>query len=248
MSETMPAQTEIKNERVIRIGPDQVTITDREVVIESRHEMPEWKVSAMNAPAIYFDDKKYFLKEIGEAKPPYAFRYVLQPWPEGKIANAKMFHTYNAEAVAERDADRHGETLNGIMWVCLLPCYPLLGLFWSRTQQRFLRFGYVSRTITGLSIFTTFGLLLTEGSFIALLLQASARSGNMMIGGIIRAMVGRNYLALGPVSVPVGLFDVLLVLMLVADLCIRYTCYLREDQWTGGFLEWLVPKSERKDS
>ena len=242
----MSEQTETKNERVNRIGPDQVTVTDREVVIETKHEMPEWKISTLNTPAIYFEDKKYFLLEKGEAKPPYAIRYVLQPWPQGKVANPKLFHTYSAETVAERDADRRGETMNEIIWIFLLPFYPVLGMFWSRTQQRLHRFGFVSRTITGLSIFTTFGLLLTEGSIIALLLQASARSGNMMIGGMIRAIVGQNYLTLGPVNVPVGLFDVLLVLMLLADLGIRYSCYLREDQWIGGFLEWLVPKSARK--
>jgi len=243
----MSEQTETKNERTIRIGPDQVTVTDLEVVIEARHEMPDWQVQTLNAPAIYFEDKKYLLIEKGDAKPPYSVRYVLQPWPAGKTANAKLFHTYCAEAVAERDADRRGETLNEIMWVCLLPLYPFLGMLWSRTQQRLLRFGYLPRTITGLSIFMTFGLLLTQCAFIALLLQASVRSGTMMIGGMIRALVGRNYLEMGSISLPVGVFDVILVLLLLTDLGIRYTNYLREDQWTGGFLEWLVPKSLREN-
>jgi len=35
---------------------------------------------------------------------PYAFRYVLRPWPEGQASNPKVFFDYNAEAVAERDA------------------------------------------------------------------------------------------------------------------------------------------------
>ena len=37
------------------------------------------------------------------------------------------------------------------------------------------------------------------------------------------------------------------MLALVADVAMRYTHYLREDQWTGGFLEWLAPKSSRKN-
>ena len=40
----MPEQPETNKERKIRIGPDQVTVTDNEVVIEARHEMPEWEV------------------------------------------------------------------------------------------------------------------------------------------------------------------------------------------------------------
>ncbi len=242
----MPAQTETKNERVIRIGPDQVTVTEPQVIIEAKREMPDWKVCTVNAPAIYFEEKKYLLVEQGEAKPPYAVRYVLQPWPAGKIPNAKLFHNYDAETVAERDADQRGEKLNEIMWVCLLPLYPVLGMLWSRTQQRLLRFGYLPRTITGLSIFMTFGLLLMQCTFIALLLQASARSGSMMIGGMIRTIVGQNYIGLGPVQLPVIIFDLLFVLLLLADLGIRYTHYLRDDQWTGGFAEWLLPKTFRK--
>ena len=82
--------------------------------------------------------------------------------------------------------------------------------------------------------------------FIALLLQASARSGSMMIGGMLRTIVGQNYLELSSVSIPVTVFDVLLGLALMADVAVRYSQYLRDDQWTGGFLEWLVPRSLRK--
>jgi hypothetical protein len=32
----------------------------------------------------------------------------------------------------------------------------------------------------------------------------------------------------------------------VADAALRYTYYLREDQWAGGLLEWLLPKRRAK--
>ncbi|MGA3283861.1 MAG: hypothetical protein ABSD57_05315 [Verrucomicrobiota bacterium] len=243
----MPEQPETKQERVIRIGPDQVTVTDDEVVIETKHEMPDWKVQDLNTPAIYFEDKKYLLADKGAAQSPYSIRYVLRPWPAGKTANAKIFHTYDAKAVAERDSARRGEALNGVVWACLLPLYPFLGLLWSGTQQRLVRFGYLPRTITGISIFTIFGLMLAQGAFMALLLNASARSGKMMIGGMLRAFVEQNYLQIGPVSIPIGVFDVLLGFLFLADVCMRYSHYLREDQWTGGFFEWLVPRSLRRN-
>jgi hypothetical protein len=209
--------------------------------------MPDWKVQMMNAPAIYFEDKKYLLVEKGEGRPPYSIRYVLRPWPEGKPANAKIFHTYDAEAVSERDSSRRGEALNEVVWACLLPLYPFLGLLWSGTQQRLVRFGYLPRTITGISIFTIFGLMLAQGAFIALLLIASARSGKMMIGGMIRAFMDQNYLQIGSANVPVAVFDVLLGLAFLADVCMRYSHYLREDQWCGGFFEWLVPQFLRRN-
>ena len=240
MSELMES-----NQQVVRIGPDQVTISDAEVVIETKHETADWEVRSHNAPAIYFREKKYLLVDKGEAKLPYKIRYVLRPWPPGKIPNPKMFLSYGEDSVAERDSSRRGEALNEVIWVCLLPLYPFLGLLWSGAQQRLVRFGYVPRTITGLSIFTSFGLLLMQGVFVVVTINASMRLQKMMVGGIIGAMTGQDSLHLGPVGIPIFLIDGTLALACLADLCVRYSNYLREDQWTGGFLEWLVPPSRR---
>ena len=150
--------------------------------------------------------------------------------------------------MAERDSSRRGEAFNSVVWVCLLPLYPFLGLLWSGTQQRLVRFGYVPRTITGLSIFTSFALVLVQGVFVVITLNASMRLGKMMVGGLFGAMMGQASLHIGSVSIPTSLLDVFLALACVADLGIRYSNYLREDQWTGGFLEWLVPQSWRKNA
>jgi hypothetical protein len=66
-----------------------------------------------------------------------------------------------------------------------------------------------------------------------------------MLGGMVRALVAENNLHVGPVSIPFALLDVLLLLACIADVLVRYSRYLREDQWNGGFLEWLLPKSLR---
>ena len=126
----MPEQSEAQR-RVIRIGSDQVTISDNEVVIEAKHETTDWEVRTYNAPAIYFRDRKYILAERGEAQTPYRVRYILRPWPAGKTPNPKMILTYGEDSVAERDSSRRGEAINDVMWVCLLPLYPFLGLLWS---------------------------------------------------------------------------------------------------------------------
>jgi len=228
--------------QVIRIGSDRVTITDNEVVIEAKHETEDWTVRTNNAPAVYFQEKKYILVEKGQAQPPYKIRYVLQPWPAGKIPNPKLFLTYGKDTVADRDSSRRGEILNSLVWVCLLPLYPFLGMLWSGAQQRLNRFGYVPRTITGLSIFTSFGILLVQGVFIVVTINASVRSQKLMVGGMFRAMTTQDALHLGPVSIPFYVFDALLALACLADVCVRYTRYLREDQWTGGFLQWLMPQ------
>jgi hypothetical protein len=48
-------------------------------------------------------------------------------------------------------------------------------------------------------------------------------------------------------NLPMSVIDVLLALAFLADAAIRYTHYLREDQWTGGFLEWLLRGSKPKE-
>lgn len=242
----MTPEASESNQQVIRIGPDRVTISDTGVVIEAKHETADWEVRNTNAPAIYFREKKYLLVEKGEAQLPYKVRYVLRPWPAGKIPNPKMFLAYGEDSVAERDSSRRGEALNEVMWVCLLPLYPFLGLLWSGAQQRLVRFGYVPRTITGLSIFTSFGMVLMQGVFVVVTINASMRLQKMMVGGIFMALSGQDSLHLGLVRIPMFLLDALLFISCVADVCVRYSHYLREDQWIGGFLEWLVPPSRRE--
>jgi len=114
-------------------------------------------------------------------------------------------------------------------------------------QERLVRCGFIPRSLTGISIFMTFCLFFGQAVMFAIMINGSARSGKMMIGGMITALSGHNFMSLGGMNFPVGAFDGLLLLALVADAAMRYTHYLREDQWTGGFLEWLVPKPSRKD-
>ena len=55
--ETMQQQPESKERKVVWIGPDQVTITGEEVVIEARHQMPDWRVRDSDNIPICFEDK-----------------------------------------------------------------------------------------------------------------------------------------------------------------------------------------------
>ena len=235
-----------KTDRIIQIGPDRVTIREQEVVIEARHTMPDWEVRELNPVPIYFDDKKYFLIEQRKAGPPYRMRYLLQPWPDGHFSNTKLFHTYDEEAVQEREANHRTYKKDEGIRAALLPFYPFLGLLWSGTQDRLVRFGFIPHAITGVSVFTCFCLLFVDAVFTSIMVNASARTGKMMIGGPLRILVGRDYLSLGPVAVPVWLLDGLILLALLLDVPARCTHYLRDPDWAGGFLEWLVPAAWRK--
>ena len=102
----MPEILESKSERVVTVGPDQVTVKEQEVIIDAKHPMPDWEVRELNPAPIYFEDKKFQLIHKSKAERPFAVRYFLQPWPEGHVSSSKLFFNYDAEAVAERDGGR----------------------------------------------------------------------------------------------------------------------------------------------
>jgi len=242
----MEGPEEIEPPRLIQIGPDQVTMLDQEVVIEAKHEMPDWQVREFKIIPIYFEDRKYFLAEKRQAQPPYAFRYRLKPWPESHVESAPFFHTYDAQAVAERDSTRRSGQQEELVRLALMPLYPFLGFLWSGAQRKLIRFGFAPRSITGASIFSSFGLLLLQGAFAAVMMNASARAGNLMLGGILRAFAGQDHFRIGPIAIPIALLDSLLLVALLVDVPVRYSNWLREEDREGGFLEWMVPRSLRK--
>jgi hypothetical protein len=233
--------------RSIQIGPDQVTITDQEVVIEAKHKMPDWQVREFKVIPIYFEDKKYFLAEKRKVQSPGPFHYVLRPWPDTPMESAPFFQTYDAHAVAERDSSRRSGQRDELVRLSLLPLFPFLGFLWSGAQRKLIRFGFVPQSLTGASIFTGFCLVILQGAFAAIMINVSARAGNLMLGGMIRAFAGQDYFHIGPIGIPVTLVDSLLLLAFLADVPARYSRYLRDEEWAGGFLEWIVPRSWRRN-
>jgi hypothetical protein len=243
----MQDPTASQPERTLRVGPDKVTVRETEVVIEAKRPLADWEVHEHNAAPIFFENKKYLLVHKAKASPPFAVRYVLQPWPDGQSANAKIVLSYDAEAVAEREAAHRGDTADETIRMALLPFYPFLGLLWSGTQKKLTRFGFVPHSITGISCFAGFCIMFVQASFTSVNLNATLQSGKIMLGGLLRIFVGDDHLKLGPVSVPVMWIDVFILLAFIADTAVRYTAYLRESEWFGGFLEWLVPKAWRRN-
>jgi len=235
----MTEQQETEHVKVIQVGPDRVIIKDHEVIIDAKHKMPEWQVRELNPPPVYFEEKKYQLIHATKGEAPYEARYVLVPWPSDLSSSAKIFYAYDAEAVAEREGTLRTGQAEGLARACLLPFYPFLGLVWSGVQKGLCRFGFAPHAISGISIFSVFCFSFAQGVFAVVTINTSLRSGKMIIGGCLRAMANQDHLHLGPVSIPIALLDGLLTLACIADVAIRYSHYLREQEWAGGFLEWL---------
>jgi hypothetical protein len=237
MSESAPVAPET---RVVQVGPDRVTFKENEVTIEAKNRMEDWKVRDLNPWPVYLNDKKYNLIQTSKGQKPYEATYVLVPWPADLSTNAKGFYTYDAEAVSERTSIKRSGQLDDIVKAFLIPFYPFLGLFWSGTQRRLSRFGFVPHAITGISIFIVFCMIFAQGVFAIVTINGSIRSGKIMIGGFLRAMSSHDNLQIGSLSIPIGILDCILVVLLLADIAMRYSYYLREHDWSGGILEWIV--------
>jgi hypothetical protein len=225
--------------QIVHVGPDRVTIKPDEVIIEARHRLDEWKVRDINPWPVYFNDKKYNLVCIRKGEKPYEAAYILIPWPEDLSTTATGFYTYDAEAVTERGEARRSGQMDDIAKAFMIPFYPLLGLFWSKTQRRLSRFGFEPHAISGISIFMVFCMVFAQGVFAIVTINGSIRSGKIVVGGCLRALSDQDALHIGALSIPIGIFDSILVLLLLADFGVRYTNYLREHDWCGGFGEWI---------
>lgn len=231
--------------RTYTVGPDRVTIGQDEAVVEAKSPIPDWDLREINHVPVYVEEKKYYLVEKRKGELPYAVRYLLKAWPEFQVTNATGFLTYDLETVKNRAARVRENQVQDLGRAFLLPFYPLLGMLWSGTQSRLTRFGFVPHAMTGFSIFTCFSLLFGQGVFTMILLNSSLRTGKIMIGGFLRALSSTDAIQVGPVAVPVMVLDLLVIVLLLVDVIARYSNYLRDDQWGGGFLEWLKPRRQK---
>src|SRR2546423_5375741 len=121
-------------EKIVRLGPDRLTIKETEVIIDAKHRMPDWEVRDLNPLPVYIEENKYYLIEVRKGDPGFAARYLLYPWPADLTSNAKNFHTYDADAVAERDSSRRSGQMDEVIHASLMPFYGVLGLLWSGVQ------------------------------------------------------------------------------------------------------------------
>jgi hypothetical protein len=236
-----------KSEKV-KVGPDQVEITATQVIIDARHPMTDWQVREYTRLPIYFRDKKYFLRQKIAGQKPYAMRYILEPWPEDSKGISGATFDYNEEVVKDREAAIRGGHYEDVGKAVLLLFFPVAGMLWSNTKDKLARFGLAARTMTGISIMVTFGLVLLDGVFAKMLLIGSLRSGKVAVGGILRTFAGQDYWQVGPIALKIFWLDVAFFVVLVLDVLLRYSQHLRDDGLNLGFMEWIAVPFRRKQS
>lgn len=211
---------------IIQVGTDRVCVGSEGVVIEARQPM-DWPVREFCRVPIHFEGRKYFVRSSGEAVAPYARRYDLWPWPADQPEQTTRVVVYDAAYAAERDAMARARRSGDRWHFILLPFFPFLGLCWSGFKNDVLmKAGFEPRSITSASIALVFNWLIIEGIFVG-----------WLRGGMLMWFLGNGNLR--------GV-DLLLTVLLFADVVLRYGQHLQSDvdrPW--GFCEWLQPRKRK---
>jgi hypothetical protein len=208
----------------INIGPDKVRVTPEVVCVFATRDMPDWTVREFCRRPIFFQRRKYYLLKKERGPVPYAMSYFLACWPEGANEQSSDIITYDESYVAQReDAFRSGRR-NDRLYQSLICFYPLIGLCWSSTKERFFApLGFEAREVTGVSIMLEFCLALAEG---ILIFYLGSGIFNLFLGGEV-------------LGFRVFWLDILLFSILPVDCLVRYGRLLKGDEVPAGFLEWV---------
>ena len=203
-----------------------MTVTDQIVTIDAAVEIPEWQVREFYRMPIYIGECRFFLRNKAPAQPPFAFRYTLERWPAGEeFSTARSsFTTYDEEFVRDRDAEHARRQRCDKLGRAMMVLYPVLGFLWSGAKRRLIPFGFIPRSITGVSIFT--------GGFLLLLQAIFSR---MQLGFF-------SFLFGDLAAFKFWLFaaDHLLLAFLLIDCVLRLDQHIKGVEHPWGFCEWLA--------
>lgn len=219
--------------RVIQVGSDKVILDGRRVLIDAKYPITDWTPREFCHHAIYFEGWKYLLVGKRRIAKPFAVRYELHAWPEDLHEASTVSYIYDAEFVAARDAQFHGERRRGALGYALMPLYPLLGLLWSGVKERWLwPLGFVPVYITSASVMFMFCLIVLEAVFYG-----------WLNGGLVVLLTGKSF-----DWIVHDWIDAALMLLGGLDCAVRFGQLFRDDKPVpDGFLEWLWPKWSQSD-
>ena len=224
------------------VGADRVAFFGELLIIDARHEMPDWTLREFARKPIYFREKKYALRSKHAAGKPYARRYVLEPWPENFAEVSRQFFLYDEATVNAREAAFRGEVTDSALHKVLLPLYPFLGFLWTGTKDKLAGVGFEPRSITAGSILVTFALLLPELALVGLILLVSSLQGHPNFAGLLRVLWGSPEIEVFGVTLPFWPIEFLVVTAATADFAMRFSQKFKSsDEAPWGFLEWLKP-------
>jgi hypothetical protein len=222
---TTPQQT-------LWVGKDHLTIGDEHVIIDAAHEIPDWQVREFQRMPIFLGEFKFFLRQRIPAQTPFTVRYILERWPEdAHFSAAAISFTYDEQFVLERDAEFGRTQRFEKLGKTLIALYPLLGFLWADTKKKLIPAGFIPRSITGVSIFSCFCVMMMQGVFLR----------NQV--GFFTASFG----SIHGINFPLLVADYAFFGLLLLDIILRFDQHIRHTtDYPWGFCEWITAPFRRK--
>jgi hypothetical protein len=199
------------------------------LVVFSAADMPDWVVRERRQTGIIILDIVWRLAD----KRPFGrkgMRYLLEPWPEIVHHLPGRIIRYDADYVRRRDEKIRSR--RKLIWLApILPLFkPIIGLLPSEVKMWIeCRFGISARSATffslwiELSLFFLFGVLQWVTLYTGLQTMAESQTfAPVARGGVIAA-----------------------ILILAADMAMRYDSYIAEHPSPYGLFEWLFRRLSR---
>src|ERR1051325_3193822 len=222
------------NQQTLWVGKDFLTITEQFVIIDAAREISDWQVREFQRLPIFLGDFKFFLRQKGDAQPPFARRYLLERWPDdAQFDAAASSFTYDEQFVAARDAEYARNLRYERIGRALICFYPLLGFLWSGIKRKLEPAGFIPRSITGISIFSCVCLMLLQGTFLRMRLGLfTVLFGRM--GGLQLGLLAADYALLG---------------LMLLDTVLRFDQHIKGvAEYPWGFCEWITRPFRRKSN
>jgi hypothetical protein len=188
--------------------------------------MDEWEVQDKRKTVVYINNEAWRL--VGEQF--YAkneVRYLLEPWPDAMREIPGRVIRYGEKYVKSRDEAFKKMRLESWTYPIFYVLSPLIGLLPSPVKSQIESiFGLSARDATLASLFIELLLIFSSVALFVLITATAAdqaKDPNMVYIAVLNNV----------------LHEIVLVLILIIDLAIRYSSYLRDDRSPLGAFEWI---------
>jgi hypothetical protein len=211
-------------------GRDRIFRHGNRLIIIAAADMPEWEVRKNRKIAILVGTTIWWIAGK-EGSGRGSVRYTLEPWDEYLNQIPGRTIRYDAEYVGQRDEDLKSRSICKRRSDALVLLKPLIGFLPSKIKVRIEdRYDISARSATFVSLFVQLLVFFGLGAGVEIFAFAGLR-------GAIQGMdAGLAFLAC---AIP-------LLLVLLADMMMRYHNYLSETRSPYGFCEWIIrPRRKR---
>jgi hypothetical protein len=208
-----------------RIGNDRILRKGDRLIVCSTVDMREWQVQQIRKTGILIDDEIWQLSEKRHTSKKQV-RYFLDSWPEFEKEIPGRMLRYDEEYVRARDKAEKKRKIEAFVGPMLALFKTLIGFLPSRLKSRLEeKYGVSARNATYISIMCELVAFYVAGAFLLI----------FTFGSMIAPQLARY--------IP---FFIVLVLVMLADVAMRYDSYLREDLSPWGLFEWIIPRRKKR--